>query len=90
VGAGGSVIEYVSPTRSRITLGAWSSAGIAGLLATFDADLSGVEPEELRSACLVLAARYHRAVEEGPPSSSGSDGSEGSSGSEGASSLAPS
>ncbi|HEY0690157.1 MAG TPA: WYL domain-containing protein, partial [Kribbella sp.] len=27
---GGSVIEYVTPTQTRITLGAWSWAGIAG------------------------------------------------------------
>jgi predicted DNA-binding transcriptional regulator YafY len=58
---GGSVIEYVSPTTTRITLGAWSWAGIAGLLATFDADLTAVEPEELRRACRVLAGRYRRA-----------------------------
>ncbi len=58
---GGSVVEYVTATRTRITLGAWSWAGIAGLLATFDAELSDVEPAELRSACRTLAQRYARA-----------------------------
>ena len=58
---GGSVVEHVSPTQTRITLGAWSWAGIAGLLATFDADLTAVEPEELRAACRTLAERYQRA-----------------------------
>lgn len=58
---GGSVVEYVGPTRSRITLGAWSWAGIAGLLATFDADITIVEPEELKAACRVLALRFDRA-----------------------------
>jgi predicted DNA-binding transcriptional regulator YafY len=58
---GGSVIEYVAPTLTRITLGAWSWAGIAGLLATFDADITAVEPDELKDACRTLARRYHQA-----------------------------
>ena len=58
---GGSVIEYVTPTQTRITLGAWSWAGIAGLLATFDADITRIEPDELKDACQVLAKRFHKA-----------------------------
>jgi predicted DNA-binding transcriptional regulator YafY len=58
---GGSVIEYVGPTQTRITLGAWSWAGIAGLLATFDADITVVGPAELTDACRTIAHRYHRA-----------------------------
>ncbi len=58
---GGSVIEYVSPARTRITLGAWSWAGIAGLLATFDADITVIEPDELREACLAVGRRFERA-----------------------------
>jgi predicted DNA-binding transcriptional regulator YafY len=58
---GGSVVEYVSPVQTRITVGAWSWAGIAGLLATFDADISDVQPDELREACRSLARRYRRA-----------------------------
>lgn len=55
---GGSVIEYVSPGQTQMTLGAWSWAGIAGILATFDTDLSAVEPAELRAACHRLARRF--------------------------------
>lgn len=55
---GGSVVEYVAPDRTRLTLGAWSWAGVAGILATFDADLEIVEPEELRQASHEMAARY--------------------------------
>jgi predicted DNA-binding transcriptional regulator YafY len=58
---GGSVVEYVTATQARITLGAWSWAGIAGLLATFDADITIIEPDELKTACRTLAGRYHRA-----------------------------
>ena len=57
---GGSIVEYVAPDRTRLTLGAWSWAGVAGILATFDADLESVEPEELRTACHELAIRYAR------------------------------
>ena len=57
---GGSVVEYVTPTCTRITLGAWSWGGIAGLLATFDADVTDVEPAELRTACRTLARRHGR------------------------------
>jgi hypothetical protein len=58
---GGSVIEYVTPRQARITLGAWSWAGIAGLLATFDADITVIEPDELKDACRTLALRYQKA-----------------------------
>ena len=47
---GGSVVEPVAGDRSRLTIGGWSWAGIAGLLITFDSDLSDVEPPELRAA----------------------------------------
>ena len=55
---GGSVIDHLDPTHSRLTLGAWSWAGIAGILATFDTDLTNVEPDELRAACHSLARRF--------------------------------
>ncbi|MET1005744.1 MAG: WYL domain-containing protein [Propionibacteriaceae bacterium] len=58
---GGAVVEYVSETRSRFTVGAWSWAGVAGLLATFAADFTVVGPEALTAACRRLAARYARA-----------------------------
>lgn len=59
---GGSVVEYVSPTQTRLTLGAWSWTGIAGLLATFDADITIIGPDELSDACRILARRYHHAT----------------------------
>ncbi|NIZ92847.1 helix-turn-helix transcriptional regulator [Kineococcus rubinsiae] len=58
---GGSVVEDAGPGRCRFTVGAWSWAGIAGILATFDADVSEVEPEPLRRAVRELAARFARA-----------------------------
>lgn len=58
---GGSVVEYVSLSRTRITIGAWSWAGVAGLLATFDADFLVLEPDELKDACHTLSRRYGRA-----------------------------
>lgn len=60
---GGSVVEYVNATQTRITVGAWSWAGVAGLLATFDADITDLEPLELVHACSALARRYHRATD---------------------------
>ncbi|MET7278518.1 WYL domain-containing protein [Kribbella sp. NPDC005582] len=58
---GGSVVEHLSDTHSRVTLGAWSWAGIAGLLATFDAPITDVQPVELKDACRTLAQRYRAA-----------------------------
>ncbi|SDW69483.1 Predicted DNA-binding transcriptional regulator YafY, contains an HTH and WYL domains [Amycolatopsis xylanica] len=55
---GGSVVEHLAPGRTRLTLGAWSWAGIAGLLGTFDTDLTDVEPAELTHACHTLAERF--------------------------------
>ncbi|GAA3573913.1 WYL domain-containing protein [Microlunatus spumicola] len=55
---GGSVIERVDGGRTCITVGAWSWAGIAGILATFDVDLTDVQPAELRAACHTLASRF--------------------------------
>lgn len=50
--------------QTRITLGAWSWAG---LLATFDADSSNVEPAELREVCRTIARRYQQPNEASPP-----------------------
>ncbi|WP_375430042.1 helix-turn-helix transcriptional regulator [uncultured Friedmanniella sp.] len=54
---GGSVVEPVSATQSRFTVGAWSWAGVAGLIATFDSDFEVLGPDELRQACSALAQR---------------------------------
>ena len=59
---GGSTVERQTETSCRLTLGAWSWAGIAGLLLTFDADLSDLEPLELREALSSLSARIGRAL----------------------------
>ncbi|MDA2809136.1 WYL domain-containing protein [Nocardiopsis sp. RSe5-2] len=55
---GGSVVEHVDADHCRLTVGAWSWAGIAGLLATFDTDLTDVRPPELLKACRRVATRY--------------------------------
>lgn len=56
-GPGGSVVTPLGEHRTRLTLGAWSWAGIAGILATFDCPLTDVEPAELRRAFSTLAER---------------------------------
>jgi predicted DNA-binding transcriptional regulator YafY len=55
---GGSVVEDLDADHCRLTLGAWSWAGIAGILATFDTDLTDLQPPELLDACRHLAHRY--------------------------------
>lgn len=58
---GGSVVEPVDAHRCRLTIGGWSWAGIAGLLITFDTDLSDVEPPELRAAMDRISQRLRTA-----------------------------
>ena len=58
---GGSVVEGVDDESCHVTLGAWSWAGIAGLLATFDADFTVVTPDALRRACRDLSLRLSKA-----------------------------
>lgn len=53
----GSVIEHLDTEHCRLTLGAWSWAGIAGILATFDTELTDLRPPELAHACHRLAYR---------------------------------
>ena len=57
---GGSMVEHLDLHHCRLTLGAWSWAGIAGILATFDTDLTEVHPTELVHACHHIAHRYAR------------------------------
>lgn len=59
---GGAVVEPVTPSRSHVTLGAWSWSGVIGLLATFAADIEVVEPPELREQLQVVAERLGRAA----------------------------
>ncbi|QIS12262.1 helix-turn-helix transcriptional regulator [Nocardia arthritidis] len=55
---GGSVVEYLDAEHCRLTLGAWSWAGVAGILATFDSELTDLHPPELVHACRRLARRW--------------------------------
>lgn len=66
---GGSTVDQVSDNSCRLTLGAWSWPGLAGLLLTFDADLTDVEPRELRLALQSLSSRIDRAVTRPPDAS---------------------
>lgn len=63
---GGSVVEPLGEQRCRLTVGAWSWMGVAGLLVTFDSDLSEVSPGELRAALGTLADRARRAHDATP------------------------
>ncbi|MGW0004855.1 helix-turn-helix transcriptional regulator [Nocardia grenadensis] len=64
---GGSVVEHLDSDHCRLTLGAWSWAGVAGLLATFDTDLADVEPPELVAACRRLVRRWQAVVGDAEP-----------------------
>lgn len=55
---GGSVVKHLDTDHCRLTLGAWSWAGVAGILATFDSDLTDLHPPELLHACRNIAFRY--------------------------------
>ncbi|MFI6296543.1 helix-turn-helix transcriptional regulator [Nonomuraea sp. NPDC050790] len=55
---GGSVVEPLTPGHCRLTIGAWSWAGVAGILATFDTDLDQVTPPALKEACRRLVDRW--------------------------------
>ena len=59
------MVAPVDAGSCRFTLGAWSWAGVVGILATFDADVTEVEPAELRAAMGQAAARL-RAAATGP------------------------
>ena len=59
---GGSVVAPIDSQRCRLTIGGWSWAGIAGLFITFDADLSDVEPAELRDAMALIGRRLRQAA----------------------------
>jgi len=54
---GDGVVEALGPDRCRLDLGSWSWTGLAASLARFDADLSEVEPAELRAAFADLGRR---------------------------------
>lgn len=56
---GGSVVTPINRHRCRLTIGAWSWAGVAGLFITFDTDLEEVEPEELRATFTTIRRRLN-------------------------------
>ena len=56
----GASVEVVDAERSRIIMGAWSWAGLVGLLLTFDADFVVEGPRELDEACAALGTRLER------------------------------
>ncbi|OLF07646.1 transcriptional regulator [Actinophytocola xinjiangensis] len=58
---GGSVVEPLDADHCRFTIGSWSWAGVAGLFITFDADLTDVEPAELRDTLARIGHRLHNA-----------------------------
>ncbi|TVL90260.1 YafY family protein [Streptomyces sp. SAJ15] len=70
---GGSVVEHLDAEHCRLTLGAWSWAGIAGILATFDTELADLHPPELAHACRRLAHRLATTTDTGsrPPRDAG-------------------
>ena len=57
---GGAVVERVTRTSSRLTMGAWSWIGLAGLFITFATDMTEVEPAQLRKAFKTVGARLGR------------------------------
>ncbi len=64
---GGSTVEHHTETTCRLTLGAWSWPGLAGLILTFDADLTDIEPAELRQALHSLRTRISRGLGSATP-----------------------
>ena len=53
---GGSTVDYISDHSTRLSIGAWSWAGVAGLMLTFGTALREVEPAELREALRAISA----------------------------------
>ncbi|KDN79031.1 WYL domain-containing protein [Streptomyces olindensis] len=60
---GGSVVEHLDTDHCRLTLGTWSWAGVAGILATFDTELTDLHPPELVQAFRRLAHRWTTIVD---------------------------
>ncbi|WP_074994816.1 helix-turn-helix transcriptional regulator [Streptomyces prasinopilosus] len=68
------VVEEIGPGRCRLTLGAWSWAGLAATIGLFDAGIEVVGPPELRAAFARLGRRYTAAATTpptGPPAPRG-------------------
>ncbi len=63
---GGSTVEHHTEDSCRLTLGAWSWSGVAGLLLTFDANITEIEPAELRHALRAIRDRIDHGLPERP------------------------
>ncbi|MGH8966825.1 MAG: helix-turn-helix transcriptional regulator, partial [Actinomycetes bacterium] len=63
---GGSTVEHHTEDGCRLTLGAWSWSGVAGLLLTFDATITEIEPAELRHALRTIRDRIDNGLPERP------------------------
>ncbi|MEU4257582.1 WYL domain-containing protein [Streptomyces fradiae] len=67
---GGSVIEHLDGEHCRLTLGAWSWAGVAGILATFDTGAQRPPPARTRPGVPAPGPphgrRRHRGARPGP------------------------
>ncbi|MFP3963471.1 WYL domain-containing protein [Actinomadura fulvescens] len=59
------VVEPLGPDRCRLRIGSWSWAGLAAMLARFDADIEVVDSPELRAAFQDLARRAAKAADRG-------------------------
>lgn len=59
---GDGEIEALDDVSCRVTLGAWSWAGLAAALGRFDVDITVLEPPELADAFGVLARRFAAAA----------------------------
>lgn len=59
---GDGAVEALGPNRCRLSLGAWSWAGLAASIVRFDADVEVVGPPELTEAFTALARRCTRAA----------------------------
>jgi predicted DNA-binding transcriptional regulator YafY len=58
---GGANIESIDDRTTRITMGAWSWAGLLGLLATFDSDFVVEGPPQLAATATRMAGRLTQA-----------------------------
>lgn len=56
---GGSVVDPLDPGRCRLTIGAWSWAGVAGLFITFDTPLTEITPQPLVEAFATVTSRLN-------------------------------
>jgi predicted DNA-binding transcriptional regulator YafY len=58
---GDGTLEPLPDGRCRLTVGSWSWTGLVALLTRFEAELTEVEPPELRAACDEVARRLSSA-----------------------------